>query len=81
VSDLPRRLNAAIQEAELQANITNRHAEELRWREHLWVLRAARDEISRLRTFEHILTTSAQASQLDIGKRETLTIKNLGKGT
>lgn len=60
------RLNAAIQEARLQKEITTRHAEMLRWTEILWVLEQCRDEISR----------PAAIAQ----KRETLHLKAAANG-
>ena len=47
MSDLASRLNAAIQTARGQVEDTNSHSDALRWREILWVLSAARDELNR----------------------------------
>lgn len=65
MADLGARLNAAIQEARLQVEMSNRQAEHLRWKEHLWVLTTCRDEITRLSTAP---------------KRETLHLKAWANG-
>jgi hypothetical protein len=62
MTDLITRITAAHQMAIGQMENATRQDEHLRWKGIVRVLEDARDEITRLSTFERILTTSAQAA-------------------